>query len=289
MKKNYHFAQQFIVVLTLFFTSIGQLCAQNITYSFANAEITNDGMNSFYEADIMISTDTDFKFGTAVLFIDYNVSAFGTDVASSGGTPQSVLTLPHPSGDASTGYVMDERFASVINAYGAPSQFNSTTSKFSITFNQAQNSGLIATNVTSTGSPVKLCHIKIQYSDVAEDPMIAFDAVNSDGTTFTVQTTTAPPSADGVQLTADTYDSSNSTPCIMWDGSADNDWNTASNWASGSVPTSSTNVIIPAGKTVIASGSIDVKDLDIEVGGALTVATNINKSGSLHRIPHYLT
>ena len=182
MKKNYVF-RTLMVVSLFFLTSLSCLQAQNITYSFANPQITTEGMNTFYEVDIMISTDTDFKFGTAVLFIDYNTAAFGTDVASSGGTPQSVLSLPHPSGDESTGYIMDDQFLSAINVYGVPSQFNSTTSKFSITFNQAQQASFISNNALTSASQL-LCHIKIQYTDDSQDPMIAFDAVNSDNNHF---------------------------------------------------------------------------------------------------------
>jgi len=36
-----------------------------------------------------------------------------------------------------------------------------------------------------------------------------------------------------------------SAGAVIWTGSTSNDWSVASNWSSGSVPTSSTDVVIP--------------------------------------------
>lgn len=63
-------------------------------------------------------------------------------------------------------------------------------------------------------------------------------------------------------------------------GNTDSDWDTAPNWSIGTVP-SNTDVIISAGQTVSASGSISVAGLTLESGAALTVTTNVTNSGTV--------
>lgn len=59
----------------------------------------------------------------------------------------------------------------------------------------------------------------------------------------------------------------------IWLGSTSTDWNTASNWCSGSVPTSTTNVTIPATTNQpIISASSSCANLDIQTGASLTIA-----------------
>lgn len=71
---------------------------------------------------------------------------------------------------------------------------------------------------------------------------------------------------DDVQLTA-TYGPT-------WVGTSNNSWSTAGNWAGGSIPGSSTNVIIPdvANDPVISATAV-CHDLTIKQGAVLTVAT----------------
>ena len=75
-----------------------------------------------------------------------------------------------------------------------------------------------------------------------------------------------------------------------WDGSSSTDWNTAANWSTGSVPTSTKDVIIAnvANDPVISNITAEVNDLTIESGatlliednGNLTVAGNLVNSGT---------
>ena len=55
-----------------------------------------------------------------------------------------------------------------------------------------------------------------------------------------------------------------------WNGSTDNNWDTASNWSTNSVPVSSTNVIIPAGLTnyPTATSAINVNSITIASGAS---------------------
>ncbi len=69
MKKNYHvrlsrtYRRTLLIFALVFLATSSSIYSQTITYAFANAQITNDGMDDYYEADIVLSTDTDFKLG----------------------------------------------------------------------------------------------------------------------------------------------------------------------------------------------------------------------------------
>jgi len=60
--------------------------------------------------------------------------------------------------------------------------------------------------------------------------------------------------------------------------SGDNQWDTASNWSSGNVPTSSTNITISSGQTIEAGSTTTavVNNLTIDSGGSFTIASNSN-------------
>jgi hypothetical protein len=191
------FSKKVLLVLAITFMLYNSsVQAQTITYGFANAQITNDGMDSYYEADITLTTDTDFKLGAGQFYLDYNTAAFGPSIE--GGN----LIFEHPAA-SETGYVLDERiFGGALNGYNIVNA-NSTNSKLSISWSTSI-AGQVSTNIT-VGAPVLICHIKIKYDNINEDPNISFDtttspdAVTSFGLTFT---------DEGSQLTNDSYDSS---------------------------------------------------------------------------------
>ncbi|KAA9331109.1 T9SS type A sorting domain-containing protein [Adhaeribacter soli] len=61
---------------------------------------------------------------------------------------------------------------------------------------------------------------------------------------------------------------------FTWTGATSTDWNTASNWSNNSVPTASSDVVIPSGVSrypVISSGTALAKDLTIASSASLTV------------------
>ncbi|WP_435416661.1 T9SS type A sorting domain-containing protein [Polaribacter aestuariivivens] len=79
---------------------------------------------------------------------------------------------------------------------------------------------------------------------------------------------------DDVEWTSATFNT--------WTGNTDSDWDTASNWTSGSVPTSTTDVLIPNVATKpIASGAISVRNLTIETASSLTVNGAVTNSGKI--------
>jgi endonuclease I/chitodextrinase len=100
-------------------------------------------------------------------------------------------------------------------------------------------------------------------------------SVTSPNTTYTV--------AEWDSFASDTFDGLDSHTVDgvnTFLGTTDNNWDTASNWSSGAVP-SNTDANIATGKIVNASGSISVADLTIESGSVLTVTTNLTTTGTV--------
>ncbi|WP_299440126.1 immunoglobulin-like domain-containing protein [uncultured Aquimarina sp.] len=216
MKHNYY---RFIKNLTLALALVSGLIsvqAQDITFTFANAQNTNDGMDDFYEVDVLIESTVDFKLGSGQLYLNYNTAAFGTNVSAGGN-----LEYTQPNG-----YILGEVYG--FPAYTSFIQNDNTTSRVSLSFQQGVSSGTItAENVT--GTPKLLFHVKIKYADIAQDPMVTFET----GAVFLDQFFTAcGPAAfgfpdctnnPGTQLFNDTFDSSGGVidvipPVIMLTG-----------------------------------------------------------------------
>ena len=84
---------------------------------------------------------------------------------------------------------------------------------------------------------------------------------NLNGGTFTIGTNT------GVLTTS---------PGNLWTGCTSRDWNTAANWASGNVPTASSDAVIssaPANQPVIGAGTLAVaKSVEVQSGASLSIA-----------------
>ena len=171
MKKNYF---KLLVVLTSLIVSSGY--SQNILLTLENSQITSDGTNDYYEADVIINTTdaSSFKLGSGQLYFNYNTAAFGFNAAS--GT-----TITY---DGSICGQEVDLGGPLI--YGGFVTTDNNSSRISWSFSQIFASSTFANdNVTST--PTKLCHIKIQYVDVSQDPIITIE----DGTLFDDQFFTA--------------------------------------------------------------------------------------------------
>ncbi|WP_339893919.1 T9SS type A sorting domain-containing protein [uncultured Algibacter sp.] len=140
------------------------LNAQNIEFTFANAQITNDASFDFYETDVMIAAvegQADFKLGIGQVYINYNPSAFGNNINAGGG-----LEITYPAG-----YILGQ-----VNTLSYYSDFvtnDNSTTRFSFAYQQGISSGSMVDNVTST--PTKLFHIKMQFTDSGQLPMVAFE------------------------------------------------------------------------------------------------------------------
>ena len=148
----------------------------NILFSFANAQNTNDGTNDFFEVDVMVkTTGNSFKLGSGQLFFNYNASAFGEYVNA-----YKKIWITHPD---SEGYIAGQPIDSDPDTpmYSGFRIFDNTQdsadSWFSWSFTQnSSGSNIEADNVTSSAS--KLCHIKIKYENNTEDPQLSLELEN---------------------------------------------------------------------------------------------------------------
>ena len=162
-----------IALLLVFFT----MSAQDITLSFENPEITTDGIDSFYEVDVMISSDVTFSMGSGQFFLDYNADAFGAQVDNNGAIayerPETSLLggavvvdvggTPVPLGDHYTSFISND----------------TTDSKVSFIWQQNASGGMYGDNLPA-GTAVALVHVKIRFlpGATAEEPSVCFDATN---------------------------------------------------------------------------------------------------------------
>ena len=169
MKHNYNKS----IIAVLFIFIVASLSAQNIQFTFENAQNTNDGSNDFYEADIMIQTIgglADFKLGSGQIYFNYNTAAFGVNVDANA---KFEATYPNAGG-----YLCGQQIdAAPIDIYGNFVINDNTTSRVSWAFGQTFSSITFANN-NVTATPTKLIHIKFQYIDVNEVPMVAFENDN---------------------------------------------------------------------------------------------------------------
>lgn len=182
------------------------LQAQDIHFTFANAEKTIENGHYYYEADVMIEASEAFKLGSGQIYLTYNPEAFGADISKHSGIQY----------EFEPGYILGESY--VLPAYKSFIQNDNTTHRVSFAFQQGVSSESITKeNVTTAAKP--LFHIKLQYVDATKDPMIAFE----EGKVYQDQFFTAcgsmlksgakagfPDCANlpGEQLVNDTYDSS---------------------------------------------------------------------------------
>ncbi|MFD0861577.1 T9SS type A sorting domain-containing protein [Sungkyunkwania multivorans] len=196
-----------ISITTAFLFVANLMLAQSITFTFVNSQNTTDGVDDFFEADIYIESDTDFKLGSGQLYFNYNTVAFGENVVGSGN-----FEYLFPAGS-----ILAEE--NILEIYKDRNAADNTSNRVSTVFQQLLGSGSIpANNVTTTAK--HLFSIKMRYQDVTQDPMVSFET----GTVFLDQFFTACgpesggaiiiadcPNFPGVQILDDNFDSSGAT------------------------------------------------------------------------------
>ena len=212
--KQHYFKTKTLLMVFMALILCASTYAQDIHFTFANAQNTNDGVDDFYEVDVMIQTINStgtFKLGSGQLYFTYNTTAFGTNVFANSGIE---VTQPD-------GYICGQGIdlLAAIKIYSGFTTNDNTTSRVSWAFSQNYSSSTFAAdNVTDT--PGMLCHIKVKYTDANQDPMFMFE----EGATYLDQfytacgpvaggpTDTADCGAEpGVQLVNDTFDSGGAT------------------------------------------------------------------------------
>ncbi|MBT8325745.1 MAG: T9SS type A sorting domain-containing protein [Winogradskyella sp.] len=159
------------LVYTLIITLIAlPISAQNIEFTFNNAQKTTIGPNTFYEVDVMVRTidsQPDFKLGAGQFYIAYNTAAFGNNANGIGSIE---ITYPN-----ANNYILGQVNGSAY--YSAVVVNDNSSSQFSVSFQQNLSAASMTNNVTS--SPQKLCHLKLQYLDDSQQPQIMFVADES--------------------------------------------------------------------------------------------------------------
>ncbi|WCO01741.1 T9SS type A sorting domain-containing protein [Psychroserpens ponticola] len=175
-----------------------------ITLTFANAQITNDGNDDFYEADVLIASTEDFYIGSGQIYFDYNTDAFGDNISSN-----NAIEYSQPQTSILGGSYVG------LPAYKDFVQNDNNTSRVSLSFQQNFSESFIATNIPdiqTTATPKALFHLKIKFIDASEDPEVCFynQGVFQDqfytacGGAGAADCTNNP----GEQITDDTYDCS---------------------------------------------------------------------------------
>ena len=200
-----------ITFLVLVLLGSMSLQAQTITLAIENAQITTDGSNDFYEADIMISATADYIQGSGQFFLDYNPAAFGTNISAGGGIVYDT-SVPGAILGAVSGFT---------NYYTSFTVNDNTTSRVSYLWQQGISSGAINAEVGNnvTGTPVLLVHVKMQYLDSNLAANVCFNVAGPsfDDQFYTACGPATPALADcagspGAQLFDYVPDCTNATP-----------------------------------------------------------------------------
>ncbi|MBQ4820607.1 T9SS type A sorting domain-containing protein [Aquimarina sp. MMG016] len=194
-----------LFIVTLLVTSMN-VKAQDIHFTFANAQKTIENGEYYYEVDVMIQSSEAFKLGSGQLYLTYNPEAFGENISKARG-----IEYNHEAG-----YIVGEKYT--FPAYKSFVQNDNTKARVSFAFQQGVSAeSMTRENVTPTPQP--LFHVKMKYVDLTKDPMVAF----AEGDVYQNQFFTAcgsmlksgvkagfPDCANlpGEQLHLDTYDSS---------------------------------------------------------------------------------
>jgi len=177
-----------------------------IEFTLLNAQITNNGGDDFYEADVFVASTTNLYLGSGQLYFDYNPAAFGSNISDNGNIEYS-----QPAGS-----ILGYSFGSFSPAYKSFIQNDFSTSRVSLSFQQ--NIGLAGLetepDIELSSTPNLLFHIKIRCLDAGQNPNFCFYADGDfQDQFFTASRGTK--SADitnspGAQLVNDTYNCSES-------------------------------------------------------------------------------
>lgn len=149
--KNYFI---FSLIFSLIF--IAQFCihAQDLTFTFANAQNTNDGSDNFYEVDVMAASTAGFELGSSQVYINFNTGAFGTNVHANG-----ALTITRPEGS-----VLAKKVLGSFDFYESFTQNDNTDSRFSFSWQQAGFSSACLGGNNITNSAGIVFHVKVKYT-----------------------------------------------------------------------------------------------------------------------------
>ncbi|GEQ85189.1 hypothetical protein ULMS_06970 [Patiriisocius marinistellae] len=276
----------FLTVMTSFSQN------ENLSLTFSNAMLTNDGNSDFYEVDIIatrIST-ADFKLGDGQFYINYNPDAFGTEINN------TTVDFEYTSSS-----ILGEM--NVFNIYTDPIIANRSNGIISIAFEQSLSSGSMAENNIIAAGKV-LGHLKIEMINTNQDPQITFNITGTDFTNafFTACGDTDPGPAfkncgivgvDYFQIIGyDGTDNSGAALPIEACSGGSTIFTTAQTW-DPVVPDATMTAIIEGNYDTENFGNIEACELTIAEGGELLinpltyvrVQNNIINDGSFSVLP----
>jgi hypothetical protein len=258
------------LVLLLITVVSTQAQQENLALTFANAAITNDGVNDYYEVDVMVmrtATSPDFKLGDGQFYVDYNPAAFGNNI------DDVTVDFEYP-----VGSILAE--TNLLPVYSAPIINTNANGTVSIAWGQGLAAGAYADdNITVT--PAVLGHLKIVMIDTNVLPNICFNVA---GAGFDDQFSTAcGPFTPGVAF-ADCTGANASTQIVDYDGSdcsgsviiintctSTTSWTTIGGWAPFDPPTSTMNAIIVDDYNTSIHGNISACSITVRSGATLTI------------------
>ncbi|WP_299134711.1 T9SS type A sorting domain-containing protein [uncultured Tenacibaculum sp.] len=279
------------LIILLFINTI--MLGQDLSFTFVNAQNTNDGTYDYYEADVYISSTVDFKLGKGQIYFNYNTTAFGNNVKANNRVEITALNTE--------GYICGQGVdaASSAKIYSDFIVIDNISSRVSVSFVQTFSSSTFATN-NVTSIPTKLFHIKIKYVNINENPMVSFETGISQSTNLFYTACGSASSGpfdgancvdyEGTQLLGATFNSIGASRIdeIVWDGDTSISWLNNSNWDSGTVPTITNDIIIPnVVNTPEVNSSVQINDLtveslssfDISENGSVTIEGNLVNNG----------
>ncbi|MEP0265928.1 T9SS type A sorting domain-containing protein [Dokdonia sp.] len=291
-----------ITLILLALCTVFTINAQNIELSFANPEITTEGMIDFYEVDVIITSDVTYSQGSGQFFLDYDPAAFGTLINGAGG-----ITFERPDTSILGGQTTVEPAPGVIIPLG--SHYNSffvndaTTSKVSFIWQQNGSGGMIGDNIIAN-TPTVLVHVKMQFAPgmttIATD--LCFDATNPFDDQFFTACGPFDPlvgftfvNADcineaGSQILNYTPDCSGSTLPVLVCTGGTTTYTIAGGWDNGTPDATMTAVIAEDYNTsTMGLGDINACELTVDAMATLTVTdgnfiniqNNITVNGTL--------
>lgn len=212
---------KYITYLSIFLAQLlcTSLFAQDVSFFLTNARVTNDGVDNFYEVDVMAKSEAGFKLGSGQLYLNYNAAAFGPNIHSNG-----ALAVSFPEGSILTTTVF-----SSFNFYEYFVINDNTKSRFSFSWQQAGFSSGCLEEDNIRPAPALLFHIKAKFAStrVRQAPGFCLESNPPfNGQTFEACGPAASRSAkncDAVpsrQVANDRFDCS---PRISWFADADGD------------------------------------------------------------------
>lgn len=212
---------KYITYLSLFLAQLlcTSLFARDVSFFLANARVTSDGVDNFYEVDVMAKSQAGFRLGSGQLYLNYNAAAFGPNVHANG-----ALDISRPDGSvlATTVYGSFDFYEYFVTN-------DNTKSRFSFSWQQAGFSSGCLEGDNIKSAPALLFHIKVKFAPtrVRQAPGFCLESSSPfNGQTFeacgpadsrSVKNCDAEPSR---QVANDRFDCS---PRMSWFADADGD------------------------------------------------------------------